>query len=117
MRGALAASPASVAPVILVVAAIVGFVDGDIGWWLSWLAFLSWVGCAVVTAAKGKWALLAVDMFVWLFSYFAAFRLAKPHSLWARKRHDGLTMHRALLRYGEERSLVSSGLGGPPSRA
>jgi len=54
-----------------------------------------------VTAAKGKWGLLAFDVFVWLFSYVGAFRLAKPHSLWARTRYDESTMHRARLRYGE----------------
>lgn len=92
---------ANVAAVILVVAAILGFSAGDLGWWLSRLAFVSWAACAVVTAAKGKWLLVAVDMFVWLFSHFAAFRLAKPDSFWARKRYDERTMHRAHLRYGE----------------
>ena len=86
---------------IFLIAAIVGFSAGDIGWWLSWLAFLAWTACAVVTAAKGKWLLVAVDVFVGLFSYVAAFRLAKPQSFWARKRYDDSTLHRAHLRYGE----------------
>jgi len=87
--------------VVLIVAGILGFSENDVGWWLSWLAFLSWLVCAAVTAAKGKWGLLAFDVFVWLFSYVGAFRLAKPHSLWARTRYDESTMHRARLRYGE----------------
>jgi hypothetical protein len=81
-------------------------VSGDTwAWALSWIVFFAWFGCAAVTAAKGKWLLLAVDTFVWLFSYVGAFRLAKPGSVWARQRYDRDKMHRSLLRYG-----------GPPSQ-
>jgi hypothetical protein len=44
---------------------------------------------------KGKWRLALIDAFLWLLSYFAAFRLAKPHSLWARKLYGRAKMHRA----------------------
>jgi hypothetical protein len=81
----------------------VGFADA--GWWFSWLAFLSWLACAAVSVVKGKWRLVLVDAFLWLLSYVAAVRLAKPRSLWARKLYGRAKMHRALLRYG-----------GPPSR-
>jgi hypothetical protein len=86
--------------VLLVVAALAALVTGDVGLWLSWLAFLSWLACAGVTVAKGKWRLAVIDAFVWLFSYVAAFRLAKPRSLWARRIYDQQKMHRARVRYG-----------------
>jgi len=85
-------------PLLLAVLLVLG---GDTWVWAaSWILFLAWVGCAAVTAAKGKWLLLAADAFIWLFSYFAAVRLAKPGSLWARRWYDRDKMHRALLRYG-----------------
>lgn len=73
-------------------------------WWF-WAAFLGWVMCAAVTASKGTWGVLVIDVFLWCLSYVAALRLAKPHSLWARKFYDREKMHQALFRYG-----------GPPSR-
>ena len=88
---------------LLVVAAVIGFADA--GWWLSWIAFLSWFACACVSVVKGKWRLAIIDAFLWLLSYVAAFRLAKPRSLWARKLYGRAKMHRALVRYG-----------GPPSK-
>jgi hypothetical protein len=91
--------------VLAVAALVAAALGGDAGFWLAWGVFAAWLACAGVSAAKGKWGLVAVDVFVMLFSFFAAFRLAKPASIWARKRYDRATMHRALLRYG-----------GPPSQ-
>ena len=88
---------------LLVAVAVAAF--ADVGWWLDWLAFLSWIASAAVSVAKGKWRLVLVDVLLWLLSYFAALRLAKPRSLWARRLYGREKMHRALLRYG-----------GPPSR-
>jgi hypothetical protein len=92
--------------VLAAVALLAAALSGGVGFWLAWGTFLAWLACAIVSAAKGKWGLVAVDLFVMLFSFFAAFRLAKPGSLWARKRYDRATMHQALLRYG-----------GPPSQS
>jgi hypothetical protein len=92
--------------VLLLVAALAALDAGALGWWLSWLAFLSWLSCVAVTAAKGKWGIVAVDGFIWLLFYVAAFRLAKPRSRWARTFYDREKMHRARLRYGGRPSEV-----------
>ncbi len=83
-----------------VVGLLAAFDAADVGWWLSWLVFLSWLACACVSAAKGKWRLALIDTIVWLFSYVAAFRLAKPRSLWARRLYGRSKVHLAVLRYG-----------------
>lgn len=86
--------------VVLVALALLTVLDAGLGWWLSWLAFVSWLSCAVITVIKGKWRIALIDVFLWLLSYFAAARLAKPGSLWARRFYDSKQMHRAHFRYG-----------------
>jgi hypothetical protein len=88
--------------VLPLIGVLVGVGGVGIGFWFEWALFLTWAACAAVSVAEGKWRLVACDLVLWLFSYFAAFRLAKPWSWWARKRYDEATMHRAHLRYGEQ---------------
>jgi hypothetical protein len=92
--------------VLALAAALLAHGETDLGWWLSWSACISWLACAAVTASKGKWGVVAIDVFVGLFSYVTAFRLAKPRSPWARKRYGPEKMHLSRLRYGDHPSTL-----------
>ncbi|MFC5996398.1 hypothetical protein ACFQE5_19525 [Pseudonocardia hispaniensis] len=78
--------------------------------------------CSVVAIAKGKIACGLIGVFLLPVSLFAAVRLAKPGSLWARWRYpDGSRRRaRALSRYPPGRrtswDLVKDVLGGTPDR-
>ncbi|HEX6699937.1 MAG TPA: hypothetical protein VF101_04330 [Gaiellaceae bacterium] len=87
-------------------AALLARGETDLAWWLSWFARISWFGCAAVTASRGKWGVVAIDVFVGLFSHVTAIRLAKPRSPWARKRYGPEKMHLSLLRYGDHPSTL-----------
>jgi hypothetical protein len=57
------------------------------------------VGFALVTLLKGKLTLGLVAVFVPLVGLFAAVRLAKPRSLWARRFYGKAKLERARTRY------------------
>ena len=54
---------------------------------------------AMVTFAKGKLTLGMIGVFVPLVALVCAVRLAKPHSLWARRFYDSPQLGRAASRY------------------
>jgi hypothetical protein len=54
---------------------------------------------AVITFLKGKLVVGLLSVFVPLVGLVAAVRLAKPHSLWARRRYRGAKLERCLTRY------------------
>ena len=54
---------------------------------------------ALVNAAKEKFGMAILGLFIWPAGIGPAFRLAKPHSLWARKLYRGEKLERSRARY------------------
>jgi hypothetical protein len=83
------------------------------------------VGLAATAFAKGRIMLGAISIFVPLVGVFAAFRLAKPGSPWARRRYRGSRAHRlerARARYAAGRrgevvgTRLRDAIGGTPDK-
>lgn len=55
--------------------------------------------CAVVAILKGRPVLAVIGVFVPVVALVAALRLARPSSVWARRRYDPRKMARALRRF------------------
>jgi hypothetical protein len=58
------------------------------------------VGFVLVNAAKEKFAIAAIGLFVPPVAIVGAFRLGRPHSLWARLLYDDAKRSRAEQRFG-----------------
>jgi hypothetical protein len=58
------------------------------------------IGFVLVNAAKEKFAMAAVGLFVFPVAVVGAFRLGRPHSLWARWFYDDAKRSRAEQRFG-----------------
>lgn len=67
------------------------------------------VTAAIVTLLKGKTGFFLGGIFLQLFWYIGAIRLAKPKSWWARRFYGPEKMGRAVTRHGAE-------AGAPPPR-
>lgn len=65
------------------------------------------IAFVLVTAAKEKFGMAVVGLFVTPVAIVGAFRLGKPGSLWARVFYRGEKLARAEARYSEEGSLPS----------
>jgi hypothetical protein len=93
----------------------VGSISGTIVTAALVLAFV------LLAAAKGRVFLAVLGMFIPILAIYGAFRLARPHSLWARRRYNGAKQHRCTQRYGSNRRLTRLGtrlgdlLAGAPS--
>lgn len=72
------------------------------------------IGPATVTVLKGQWPLFDAG-FTWtgLVWWIAAFRLARPESLWARHLYGGAKLARAKARYPETLDEIE-GIDGEP---
>jgi hypothetical protein len=74
----------------------------------------------VIAAAKGRSMLAVVGIFIPVVAIFAALRLARPSSIWARRRYDEKTLKRAEIRYASTTRLarlsvrVNNAIGGAP---
>jgi hypothetical protein len=82
------------------------------------------LGLAAITFVKGRILLGAVALFIPLAGLYAAVRLAKPGSPWAKRRYRGSRAHlveRARERYRSDRPLevlgarVRNAIGGAPT--
>ena len=79
------------------------------------------LSCVLLAAAKGRPFLAAVGIFIPVVALAGAVRLARPSSLWARRRYDADAMHRAHTRYAPTTRLARLGtrlsdlLAGAPS--
>jgi hypothetical protein len=75
----------------------------------------------LLAAAKGRVFLAVLGMFIPILAIYASFRLARPHSVWARRRYNGAKLQRCTQRYGSTRRLTRLGfrlgdlLAGAPS--
>lgn len=74
----------------------------------------------LAAAAKGRSMLAVIGIFVPVVAVFAALRLARPSSIWARRRYDEKMLKRAESRYAPTTRLarlstrVSNVIGGAP---
>ena len=89
---------------------------------IAFIAVGASVVFALVTLAKGKLTLGLLSVFVPPIGLFGALRLAKPHSLWARRFYDETKHTRAQERFESPDSWlarwherVDDIIGGPPS--
>jgi hypothetical protein len=82
------------------------------------------VALAAIAFAKGRILLGAISIFVPVVGAFAALRLAKPNSPWARRRYRGARAHRlerAQARYAADRrgevvgTRIRDAIGGAPN--
>ena len=67
-----------------------------------------WLGPPVVCFLKGKWVAGLFGLIGSLWAYGAAVRLAKPGSVWARKRYSGEKLARARARYPNDASVADA---------
>ncbi len=71
------------------------------------------IGFAAVNAAKEKFGMSVLALVFWPAAAPSAVRVAKPHSLWARRFYRGDKLERARARYGE----AGAGSGTAPAEA
>jgi len=57
------------------------------------------IAVALVNAAKEKFGMAILALFIWPAGIGPAARLAKPHSLWAKKLYRGDKLERSRARY------------------
>jgi lysyl-tRNA synthetase class 2 len=111
--------------VLLLHTAPVGADSGASDWLLSITVGVNML-FVIVAALKGKLVLASFGVFVWLFAWVGALRLAEPHSVWARRRyregsHKRQRAERRYRRYAERwrprKNRVLDLIGGAPSAA
>jgi hypothetical protein len=68
--------------------------------------FLTWV---LLSAAKGRVFLAVIGLFIPFAAMIGAFQLARPNSIWARRRYDAHKLERAQKRYGPTTRLARLG--------
>lgn len=74
----------------------------------------------LIAAAKGRSMLAVIGIFIPVIAIFAALRLARPSSIWARRRYDEKTLKRAEVRYSPMTRLsrlslrLNHAIGGAP---
>ncbi len=79
------------------------------------------LGLAAVAFAKGRIVLGVIGLFIPLVALFAAVRLGRPRSPWARRRYGGDELARSQWRFAPTRPLARSYrrigdlVAGPPS--
>ncbi len=89
--------------------------------WGTILAVGVVLGLVLLAAAKGRVFLAVLGMFIPITAMVGACRLARPSSIWARRRYDGHKLDRAEKRFGPTRPLSRLGvrlsdlLAGAPS--
>ena len=87
---------------------------GTVTWVLVWV---------LLAAAKGRVFYAVLGMFIPVFAMVGAIRLARPHSIWARRRYDEHKLARAEHRFAPTSRMARCGtwlsdlLAGAPSEA
>ncbi|HEY1593098.1 MAG TPA: hypothetical protein VGF81_14975 [Solirubrobacteraceae bacterium] len=77
----------------------------------------------LLAASKGRVFLAVLGMFIPLIAIYGSVRLARPHSIWARRRYDGAKLDRAKHRYSPTTRMARCGawlsdlLAGAPNDA
>ncbi|MDQ2723565.1 MAG: hypothetical protein M3Y19_09725 [Actinomycetota bacterium] len=103
----------------------VDFITGDVGsvdWWASVIALLLTLLLALISVLKGKMVTGVIGVFFFPVSLVGAARLAKPKSVWSRRRytHRPKKLRRAETRfdaaYEAKWNKLRDLVGGAPSR-
>ena len=109
--------------VLLVQASPLGAASGrgQLAAWLYLVTVTANLATAGVCIVKGKLATGLIGIVVPVVAIVGAIRLAKPSSVWARRRYSGTKLARAQHRFGpayqSRRDRLRDLLGGPPDSA